>query len=96
MNTNKLKTVRQHIEEIKDQKIKAKCLENLDERCADELCYSAGYALMLGVNQPGHEKEYWQNTYWTLRKEEPGYCDHSLFYNFQPIQQDTAQSGKKK
>ena len=91
-----LKTVRQHIEAIKNPEIKAKCLANLDERCANELCYHVGYALMLGVTQPGHEKDYWQNAYWELRKEDPNYCDNSAFYASQPVQQDDTQSGKKK
>ncbi len=75
-----MKTARQHILDIKDEKVKEKCLANLDERCADELCSYVGYALMLGVNQPAWEKDFWQEAYWTLRKEEPDYMDHSEHY----------------
>ena len=71
-----MKTVLQHINEIKNRDIREKCLANLDLKCADMLCYSTGYALMLGVNQPGHEKVYWDNVYSELNKGN----DYSEFY----------------
>lgn len=89
-----MKTVKQHINDIINPEMRAKCLESLDERCADLECYSLGYALMIGVNQLGHERAYWENTYWELHKESPSYFDHTAFYFDQTIQQDT-KSGKK-
>lgn len=71
-----MKTVRQHIEDIENPEIKAKCLLNLDERCADMTCNFVGYALMLGVEQPAHERAYWDKVYKELNKGE----DHSRFY----------------
>lgn len=91
-----LKTVRQHIEGIKDQDVREKCLAGLDERCADMECYSVEYAIMLGVNQPGHERSYWEKAYWTVYTESPDYEDTSKFYKLQEVQQDNEQSGKKK
>lgn len=71
-----LKTVLQHINEIKDRNIREKCLANLDLKCADLTCYDVGYALMLGVAQPSHEKAYWEKVYRELGKGD----DHSEFY----------------
>ena len=73
-------TARWFIENIKNDEIRKKCLENIDERCAEELCYSAGYALMLCVNQPSWERDFWGKAYWILTTEHPNYCDNSQYY----------------
>ena len=83
-----MKTVIVHIQGIRNEEIRKKCLENLDERCANLECYSVGYALMLGVNQPAWEKDFWQNAYWVIRTEAEGFTDTSAFYKAQPVQQD--------
>lgn len=71
-----MKTVLQHILDIEDEALREKCLANLDPRCADLTCYSVGYALMLGVEQPPSEKKYWQEAYLLLNKGN----DYSEFY----------------
>lgn len=76
-----------HIERIKNDEIRLKCLENLDERFVHLECYSVGYALMLAVNQPAWEKEFWTKAYWELRTEADDYVDNSSFYKLQPVQQ---------
>ena len=84
-----MRSVRWFVENIKNKEIREKCLENLDERFADEMCYSAGYALMLGVNQPAWERSFWENAYLVLRTESPGHTDNSKHYKLQPVQQES-------
>ena len=69
------KTVYQHILDIKDDYTRERCLANLDKKCANLLCYSTGYALMLGVEQV--DRKYWESVYLMLNKGE----DHSRFYS---------------
>jgi len=65
-----MKTVLEHLMSIKDLEVRKKCLENLDPKCADLMCYSPGYALMLGVNQPSSEKKYWDGVYLIVNRGE--------------------------
>ena len=71
-----MKTVLQHLLDITDEALRKKCLNNLDNRYSDMMCYSVGYALMLGVEQPSSEKKYWEEVYLTLNKGN----DYSGFY----------------
>lgn len=85
-----MKTVRQHVEEMTNLEYREKCLINLDPLHENDLCYTPGYALMLGVNQSGHEKGYWQDVYESFGN--PNRYNH--YYVKQEVQQDEKQSKK--
>ncbi len=59
----KEKTVLEHINEIEDNELRDKCLNNLDTRYSNSKCFAPGMALMLGVFQDAKDKAYWDKAY---------------------------------
>lgn len=55
-----MKSVLEHLNNIDDPVMKQWCLLNLDKTKQDLMCYAPGFAMMLGVNQPDGQKDYWQ------------------------------------
>jgi len=65
------KTILQHLHEIEDKELRERCLANIDERYQDNLVYTKGMAVMLGVNgQHQYEKDYWNEAYRLLLKQD--------------------------
>lgn len=76
------KTLREHLESIVDVEAREKAIANMDSRYCDEMIYTLGYALMLGVYQHTEEdKKFWRDY---AKKNRSA---NSHYYTNQPVQQ---------
>lgn len=75
----------EHLENMTDPIIREKALANMETKYADEMVYTLGMALMLGVNKNSEEdRQFWKR----YNEDNSQVSRYAHFYSYQPKQQE--------